>query len=273
MTLLEGILLGLLQGITEFLPISSDGHLLLAKALFHHAGDGGHAFDVAIHLGTLLATITTFRRELRPLVHGVPRFLASFRSPGAFLGTWRTDPAARYLGYFALSAIPAGLAGLWFEDAIADMNDRPWVLAPAFVVAGLWLCGTWFVPAGHRRVGLRDAILLGLAQAAAILPAISRSGTTLGLGVYLRIERAALGSFVFLMSIPPVAGAVALKARHLASSEAPLGPTLAGVVASYFAGLLALKVLLPLVVRGRLAWFGVYCIALGIFCFATFGPP
>jgi undecaprenyl-diphosphatase len=169
-----------------------------------------------------------------------------------------------------VSAVPAGIAGLCFEDAVAAMNDKPSILAPLFLITGLFLSGTAFVPPGHRRVGLRDAILLGVAQAAAILPAISRSGATLGLGVYLRIERAALGSFVFLMSIPPVLGAIALKASHLGSSAAPLGPTLAGVAAAYVFGLLALRILLPLVIRGRLAWFGAYCIVLAIFCFVRF---
>ena len=270
MTLIEGLLLGALQGVTEFLPVSSDGHLLLAKALFGSAGEGGHAFDVALHLGTLLATITAFRRELRPLVRGIPRFLASLRSPAAFADRWRSDPAARYLVMFAVSAVPAGIAGLWFEDAVAAMNDKPSILAPMFLITGLILSGTIFVPAGHRRVGLRDAALLGVAQAVAILPAISRSGATLGVGIYLRIERAALGSFVFLMSIPPVMGAIALKASHFGSSAPPLGPTLAGVAAAYVFGLLALRVLLPLVIRGRLAWFGAYCIVLAIFCFVRF---
>src|SRR4029079_14804821 len=123
MTFVEAILLGLLQGVTEFLPVSSDGHLLLAKALAGDPGAGGHAFDVAIHLGTLLATITVFRRELRPLVRAVPRYLASFRSPAAFREVWRNDPAARYLTLFAVSAVPAGIAGLRFEKTIEAMND------------------------------------------------------------------------------------------------------------------------------------------------------
>jgi undecaprenyl-diphosphatase len=270
MTLLEGALLGIVQGLTEFLPISSDGHLLLAKALLGWSAEGGHAFDVAIHLGTLLATITVFRRELGPLVKAVPRFLAGFRSPAAFRETWRTDPASRFLGYFAVSAIPAGIAGLWFDDAIAAMNDRPAVLGPLFIIGGLWLVGTWLVPAGHRKIGLSDAVMLGLVQAVAILPAISRSGSTLGCGVYRRVERASLGTFAFLMSIPPVAGAVALKARHLGCCSAPLGPTLAGIATSWLFGVFALRVLMPVVLKGRLAWFGAYCVALGLFCFARF---
>jgi undecaprenyl-diphosphatase len=271
MTLFEGAILGILQGITEFLPVSSDGHLLLAKALLGRSVDGGHAFDVAIHLGTLLATITVFRRELGPLVRGIPRFVAGLRSPSAFRERWRTDPAARFLGYFAISAIPAGVAGILFEDRIAAMNDRPSVLGPLFTISGLWLAATAFVPAGHRKIGLKDAALLGLVQAAAILPAISRSGMTLGCGVFRRVERASLGTFAFLMSIPPVAGAVLLKSRELGGSSAPLWPTLAGVVAAWVSGVLALRLLMPIVLKGRLAWFGAYCVVLGALCFVRFG--
>jgi undecaprenyl-diphosphatase len=264
------VLLGVLQGLTEFLPVSSDGHLLLAKALLPGTSHPGHAFDVAVHLGTLLATITAFRRELRPLVHAVPRFLGSLRSPAACVSRFRADPASRFLAYYAVSAIPAGIVGIVFDDAIAAMNDQPGVLAPFFAITGLWLVGTAFVPAGDRPIRMRDAILLGIAQAAAILPAVSRSGMTLGCGIYRRIERGSLGSFAFLMSIPPVAGAVALKARHLGSGNAPLYPTLAGIVAAYVAGLLALRLLLPFIHRGRLSWFGAYCLALAGFCLFRF---
>jgi undecaprenyl-diphosphatase len=270
MTVVEGLLLGVLQGLTEFLPISSDGHLLLAKSLFPGATPPGHAFDVAVHLGTLLATIATFHGELRPLVRAVPRLLSSFRSPRAMLARYRSDPAARYLVLFALSAVPAGVAGIAFEDAIAGMNDRPSLLAPFFAVTGLWLLLTVRVPAGERRIGLVDAILLGLVQAAAILPAISRSGMTLGCGIYRRIDRGSLGSFAFLMSVPPVAGAVLLKAKHLGSDDAPLLPTLFGVVSAFVSGMLALRILLPFIHRGRLAWFGAYCLALAGYCFVRF---
>lgn len=270
MTLLEGVILGVLQGITEFLPVSSDGHLVLAKALFGHRVEAGHAFDVAIHFGTLLATITVFRRELGPLVRAIPRFVAGFRSPSAFRERWRTDPASRFLGYFAVSAIPAGIAGLCFEDAIAALNDRPSVLGPLFVAGGLWLVGTLFARPGHRTIGLGDAALLGVVQALAILPAVSRSGMTLGCGVYRRIERASLGTFAFLMSIPPVAGAVALESRKIGSHAAPLWPTVAGVAAAWVSGVLALRLLMPVVLKGRLAWFGLYCVVLGVFCLIRF---
>jgi undecaprenyl-diphosphatase len=270
MTLLEGVILGVLQGITEFLPISSDGHLVLAKALFGHRLEAGHAFDVAIHFGTLLATITVFRKELGPLVRGIPRFIAGLRSPAALRERWRTDPAVRFLGYFAISALPAGIAGLWFEDAIAALNDRPSVLGPLFIAGGLWLVGTLFARPGHRRIGLADSALLGLVQAVAILPAVSRSGMTLGCGVYRRIERASLGTFAFMMSIPPVAGAVALESRRLGSLSCPLWPTVAGVAAAWVSGVLALRMLMPVVLKGRLGWFGLYCVALGVFCLFRF---
>src|SRR5262245_29559741 len=137
MTIVEGLLLGMLQGLTEFLPVSSDGHLLLAKALWPDATNPGHAFDVAVHLGTLLATINVFRLQLRPLVRAMPWFLCSFRSAAAIRACYLTDPASRYLWLFALSAIPAGIAGLTFERQISAMNDHPGVLGPCFAVTGL----------------------------------------------------------------------------------------------------------------------------------------
>jgi undecaprenyl-diphosphatase len=270
MGVFEGVWLGVLQGLTEFLPVSSDGHLLLAKSLLPGTAHPGHAFDVAVHFGTLLATLTMFRRELRPLAAGVPRLVRACTSPAAFRARYADDPAVRYLVLFAASAIPAGAAGLLFDDAIDAMNARPALLAPFFAATGIWLVLTRWARPGRRAVGMRDAWLIGAAQAVAILPGVSRSALTLGAGLFLRIERGSLGSFAFLMSLVPIAGAVLLKARHLGSASAPLVPTLAGVVAAYVSGLVAIKVLMPFIHRGKLAGFGWYVLAVAAFCFVRF---
>ncbi|HYC76541.1 MAG TPA: undecaprenyl-diphosphate phosphatase [Planctomycetota bacterium] len=281
MTLLQAALLGALQGIAEFLPISSSGHLCLARHLVPGAPPPDLAFDVLLHLGTAAAVITVFRAELAPLLRATPRLLA----PARWRGGWAADPAFRTAALLLLSAVPAGVVGLMFHRRVEALEEhRPDVVALLLVVTGLWLLvasvrarraaradadeASGAAPRAGRRAGreagVREALLIGAAQAAAILPGVSRSAATLGAGLLAGVRRDAVGPFAFLMSVPVIVGAAALKARDLRIGGATdAGVMLVGVLVAYASGVAALRFLLPFVRRGRLEAFAAYCLLAG----------
>jgi undecaprenyl-diphosphatase len=273
MTILQAVILGLVQGCAEFLPISSSGHLVLARALVPGSPEPDLAFDVFLHLGTTLSTVVVFRAELAPLV----RAAGGLFRPESWRRRYVEDPSFRMLVLLALSAIPAGVVGISFRKQIAALDERPEIAAMLLVVTGAWLALASFAQrraaavaepapgaAPAREPGAAAALWIGIAQAVAILPGISRSGATLGAGLLLGLRRDVVGPFAFLMSIAPILGAAALEARGL-GGEAPIAiaPLVAGVGVAFLAGVLALKILLPFVRRGRLEAFAAYCLLVG----------
>lgn len=277
MTLLQAAVLGLVQGLAEFLPISSSGHLVLARALFAEGMPAANlAFDVALHLGTTAAVVVVFARDLRPPLGALPLLLR----PKAWRAAYASDRGFRLLILLGISAVPAGIAGLKFHHDVDRLEaTRPDLVALLLLVTGAWLAvASWVarraVRAGAegdpgRGLGVREALGLGVAQAVAILPGISRSGATLGAGLLLGVRRDVLGPFAFLMSIAPILGAFALKAPELARSDAVGGASLAvGVSVAFVSGVAALKLLLPFVRRGRLEIFAVYCLVVGPLAYA-----
>lgn len=256
----EAIILGAVQGVTEFLPVSSDGHLVVTQALLKSAGlasaserDHLH-FDVLLHLGTLLAIVLVFWRELLVLV---------------------THP--RRAGLVVLASIPAAVIGLTVKDHIEKAFQSPLMAGVGFLVTAMFL----FV--GHRagkilaRLGREprtleavtaaDALLIGGAQALAILPGVSRSGSTIATGVLLGISREAAAVFSFLMAVPVIGGAILLVGKDLAQGEGTIGRwdvAAVGMVVSFVVGVVALKWLLRILSRGGLLGFSVYCLVAGI---------
>lgn len=263
LTVAMAVLLGVVQGITEFLPISSDGHLALGQAVLGlQGGAGGHRFTIVVHAGTLLAVVWTYRADLVALA-------TSALAP-------RTDsPDRRLLLAMLVASVPLGLAVLpGVEQAVIAMESQiRWV--------GVWL---WVTAAAlwigfrHDRLHppktpgavptLRQALLIGLAQVTAILPGLSRSGTTIATALVVGLDRAMAGRFSFLISVIAVSGAVAKEALGGARAEPastaidPL-PYAAGFVTSLLVGLAALRGLLLLVGRGRVAGFVVYLVIVG----------
>lgn len=275
MTILQAALLGLVQGLAEFLPVSSSGHLALARYLVPGAPPPSLTFDILLHFGTTAAVVLVFRRELAPLVRAVPALFAPHRWRARFAA----DADFRRLALLAVSALPIGAAGLLWHGDVERLETRPKIVAGLLAVTGLWLAVASYAQRRRadrpgREIGLREAVWIGVAQAVAILPGVSRSGATLGAGLLLGVRRESVGPFAFLMSIAPILAAVALKADDLGSADAaPAASVAAGVVVAFVSGVAALKLLLPFVRRGRLGAFAAYCFAVAAFALWRLNVP
>ncbi len=242
----EVTLLSILQGIAEFLPISSSGHLVLGKSLLG-MGDLGMRIDIFLHVGTLVAIFAFYWRIIWRIVRNLE---------------WD------YLLKVVVSAIPAGAVGLLFKDQLEAAFASPKMVGAALVFTGLVLTATKFLPRGGKDVSFGRAILMGVAQAVAILPGVSRSGMTLAAARASGVEAEKSAEFSFLMSAPPIAGAAllqVLKAGDAAAGAAEVswGLTIYGCVLAAAVGYLSLKLLLKSL-KGRWFWlFGPYCLLAG----------
>jgi len=262
MTLFDAILLGILQGATEFLPVSSSGHLVLAQQLIEGFSQPGIAFDVLLHLGTLGAVLCYFWRDLCGLA--------------TCLG--RRDPAAalerRLLGLLVVGSVPTAVIGLTFKDWFERMFAAPALVAGMLLVTGTLLFFADRYRPGRRSEGaltVTDALLTGAAQGLAIIPGISRSGSTIAVLLLRGVSAETAARFSFLLSLPAVGGAALLSLNdieQLAPDEWPL--YLAGAGAALLVGLLAIHLLLGVLRRRQLGWFAVYCWLVGAIALAMF---
>jgi undecaprenyl-diphosphatase len=251
---LQAVLLGVVQGLTEFLPISSSGHLVIGQRLLG-LEEPHLLFDVAVHVGTLVAVLIVFLDDLRSMLWSIV--------PGA-----DGDPAARRLVWLVIvGSVPAGLAGLLLEDFFESLFASMMTVGVALLVTGGVLFATVRFPAGQRsvsEVGWRSALLVGVAQAMAIIPGISRSGATICAGLGVGMQRELAARFSFILSIPAILGALVLQLRDLPPlSPGETAPLLLGGVVAAATGYVALRLLISLVKRGRLHWFAYYCWCLG----------
>jgi undecaprenyl-diphosphatase len=267
MTIFQAVLLGLLQGIAEFLPISSSGHLAVAQYLFALA-DLPVLYDVFLHLATLAAVFLYFRKKIWTLLCALFRWVCRKSAPG--------DSASLSM----IAALLAGTAvtavfGLALEKVIPQMPVK--AVCGGFIVTALVLivsgklAAKRVVAAGKGRpsagsVSVKQGLITGLAQGIGVLPGISRSGATISGALLAGVDRKTAGEFSFLLSIPSILGAFVLELRHLdALSGAVSGPTmLAGCAVAFASGLVSLAFLMRLIQKGNLAWFAVYLIPLGI---------
>lgn len=249
-SLLGALLLGALQGLTEFLPVSSSGHLALAQAFITVPGDDVF-FDLMLHIGTLAPAIWFFWPQISLMIRDVLSGEQPFWERRGVRMTWLVFVAS----------VPTALMGIlledWFEEQFSDM----WAVGAGFFISGVWLWWTRSVGGGSR--GLMDvpawmALVIGVAQGVAISPSISRSGATIATALLLGLERQVAIELSFLMSIPAIAGAVLLSARK-ADLSAVVWPEVAlGTVTSLVVGYASLVLLVKLVQRGQLAWFAWY---------------
>ncbi|HLG18631.1 MAG TPA: undecaprenyl-diphosphate phosphatase [Bdellovibrionota bacterium] len=273
---LEGAILGAIQGLTEFLPISSSGHLVLAQQLFGMK-DSPLAYDVLLHLATLLATILILRKQVLELVS------ATFRLPKFFRNLVRDrtaavqqDPQAWVVLLILVSTIVTGAIGVgfhdYFEKQFSILDDLWWQFAFTGIV--LFLSRRRGDPSSPQniktetRATLLDAVWIGLAQGVAIVPAISRSGTTIACALLLGFDRRFAGEYSFLVSLPAIAGAVLLESRKVDSLGVPVAGAVAGFILSFVLGAVTLKLLLGWIRGGKLIGFAYYCWAMAIFSLA-----
>ena len=268
MGVLEAIILGVVQGVTEFLPISSSAHLLIVPWLFGWP-EPGLAFNVALHLGTLLAVVTYFWRELVAMAAGLLRGLRVRR--------WTADPDARLALIIAIGSIPAAVAGFLGSDALDAYFHSGGGGDQAITVSALLLIGLGLLLAlaewlaRHRRelsdVNAWDGILIGLAQALALLPGVSRSGSTITAGLFLGLRREAAARFSFLLGVPAVAGAGLLEGVKLLQVGLPAEERIifaAGTVSAAVVGYLAIAFLLRFLQRYSTMVFVAYRLILGL---------
>jgi undecaprenyl-diphosphatase len=252
MSVLEAMLLGLVQGLTEFLPVSSSGHLAVLERLWKLDPASRLPVTTMLHAGTALALIIFF----------IPVIVRLLR------GLWASEPAQRRASwlmvlYIIVASIPAGIVGVKLGAWMDRTLSSPLLLGLEFIVSGIVLFGT-MLPWESRPFGWWRALLVGVAQAIAIVPAISRSGATIATGLYLGMERRTAFEFSFLLAIPAMVGAFALEARKVnfaVVSPVALG---SGMAVALVAGLGALFFLRRAVLGRRLHWFGVYCVLAGL---------
>jgi undecaprenyl-diphosphatase len=257
MNLWQGILLGLVQGLTEFLPVSSDGHLAV---IGHVAGvrTPGVFVEVALHVATLGSILVVYGRRFWQLALGVLR---------------RQPDDLRYAGLLLIGMIPAGIVGLLFEDLIGRAFNSLWAAGVGFLVtaAALWSTRASGAAADAAvRPTPRGALIIGLAQALAPLPGVSRSGMTIASGLWVGLGAVAAADFSFLMAIPLIAGAGLVEARHASADIALVGavPLIVGCLVAFLAGVFAIRFLVAMLRRGRFHVFAPYCVAIGLFTLA-----
>jgi undecaprenyl-diphosphatase len=265
LTLLEAIILGIVQGLTEFLPVSSSGHIEIAQAILgmQSLSEREEALSVFLHGGTALSTIFVFRKDISELVSGI------------FSASWNREKKFAIL--IVISMIPAGLAGLFLDEYISGLFDGKVGLTGAMLLVTSVLL--WFADkAGSPQMNVNPgkALIIGIAQMIAILPGISRSGATISTSLLLRIDRNQAARFSFLMVVPLIVGKMLLDLMDEAESgfaawDGIMIPLAAGFGASFLTGILACRWMLLLVQRSQLRYFGLYCLIVGfIALFWTF---
>lgn len=255
MDILEAILLGIVQGLTEFLPVSSSGHLQIAKELLGVEIENNVTFDVTLHAATVLSTMLILWRELWRLLKGL------------FSRTYNEEQA--YILKVILSMIPAGVIGILFTEQIEALFSSLWFVGLMLLLTAVLLTFAYYAkPRQKSKISYRDAFLIGCSQAVATMPGLSRSGTTIATGLLLGNDKATVANFSFIMVIPVILGKMILDiaSGDMAAMSVPTTALVSGFVAAFVSGALACKFMIEIVKRGRLVWFALYCAIVGAIC-------
>lgn len=255
MTWFEALILGLVQGLTEFLPVSSSGHLEIGKVLLNIEVKESLTFTVLVHFATVLSTITVFYQDIKKLFAGLFQF--------------RWNEETRYVSKILVSMIPVLIVGILFREEVESLFSGNLVLVgSALMVTALLLISTQLVKPGKKKIPFLDALLMGIAQAIATIPGISRSGATISTGLLLKNGRSDVAQFSFLMVLLPIIGAALLDILSISSSTSEAGiatgSLVIGFLAAYLSGYLACRWMINLIKKGNLYWFAIYCAVVGI---------
>jgi len=259
---LESVALGILQGSTEFLPISSSGHLVLGENLLK-VKLNDISFEVFLHFGTLLSVVIVFRKTIWGMIKAV------MEKAGVSFSKYNPTPTSENWNLFLLiilGSIPAGILGILFKEYVEKSFSSPLFVSIMLLITGSVLFLTKFFKKAKGEIKSFDAFLIGIAQAIAILPGISRSGLTISTGIFRGIKREKAVEFSFLLSLPAVLGASVLKLKDMLS-QSPLSFNLwfylMGTVSAFLFGYLAIKFLLNVIRKGKFEFFGYYCFLIG----------
>lgn len=255
MDFIKVIILGIVQGLTEFLPVSSSGHLVLAAELlqFH---EEGVAFEVFVHLGTLFSVLLVFRRDIFKMITAPYHVWLKGRRDEELVRHSRWDI------YIIIGTVPAAVIGLFFKSEIEAIFSNVLLVIIMLFVTGTLMILSRFIASMTGDVSGPKSFIIGCAQALAILPGISRSGFTIVTGMALGVDRSEAARFSFILSIPAILGATVLKVKDLLESQLPASEILylvLGALVAFVSGYLAIIWLLDIVRKGRLEWFGYYC--------------
>ena len=256
MTWFEALILGLIQGLTEYLPVSSSGHLAIGSALFGIEGEENLAFTIIGHVATVLSTLVILWKEIEWIFKGLFKF--------------QMNDETRYVINIIVSMIPIGIVGVFFKDKVeAIFGSGLLVVGCCLLVTALLLSFSYYYkPRQKEKISLKDAFIIGLSQACAVLPGLSRSGTTIATGLLLGNSKEKLAQFSFLMVIPPILGEALLDALKMMKGEDIAGdiPTISlivGFLAAFVSGCVACKWMINIVKKGKLIYFAIYCAIAG----------
>lgn len=253
---LQALVLGLLQGLTEYLPVSSSGHLTIGSYLFGLNGEDNLAFTVVVHVATVLSTLVVLWKEIDWILKGLFKF--------------RMNDETKYFINILISMIPVGIVGVFFKDQVEEVFGSGLLIVGCMllVTAVLLVFSYYARPRQRENISPFHAFIIGLAQAVAVLPGLSRSGSTIATGLLLGNKKEKLAQFSFLMVIPPILGEALLDVVKGLKGEEAFGgidalPLIVGFVAAFVSGCVACKWMINIVKKGKLVWFGVYCAIAG----------
>lgn len=253
---LQALVLGIVQGLTEYLPVSSSGHLAIGSYLFGVNGEDNLAFTVMVHVATVLSTFVILWKEIDWILKGLFKF--------------EMNDETKYFLNIVVSMIPIGIVGVFFKDKVEEIfGSGLLVVGCCLLLTALLLTFSYYAkPRQRERITMKDAFIIGLAQACAVLPGLSRSGSTIATGLLLGNKKEKLAQFSFLMVIPPILGEALLDVLKAAKGEEAFGdisvlPLAVGFVAAFVSGCLACKWMINIVKKGKLIYFGIYCAIAG----------
>jgi undecaprenyl-diphosphatase len=261
MTVLDALILGLIQGLTEFLPVSSSGHLFLGQVLLGVKGNEGFLFTIVVHFATALSTIVVFRKDITKILVDLLKF--------------KLNSGTRFSFLVLISMIPAVIVGLKLEDAIDGITSGDNQQTGLIVVGLCLLVTAGLLYFSHKRsqgkseVGVKHAFVVGVAQAIATLPGISRSGATIATGLITGLSRENAARFSFLMVIPVIFGVMAKKTLDVLQGDEVVGdasflPLIVGFFAAFLSGWLACRWMISIVKKAKLSYFAIYCLVVGL---------
>ena len=257
MNTLEALVLGLVQGFSEYLPVSSSGHLTIGAALFGINGADNLTFTIMVHVATVLSTLVILWREIDWILKGLFKF--------------QMNDETKYALNILVSMIPVGIVGVFFKDKVeAVFGSGLLIVGIMLLVTALLLTFSYYAkPRQRENISLWHAFLIGVGQALAVLPGLSRSGTTIATGLLLGNKKEKMAQFSFLMVIPPILGEALLDLLKGLKGEEALGgidtwPMVVGFVAAFVSGCIACKWMINVVKRGKLIYFGIYCAIAGV---------
>ena len=254
---IQALILGLIQGLTEYLPVSSSGHLAIGSYLFGIEGEENLAFTVAVHVATVLSTFVILWSEIDWIFRGLFKF--------------KLNDETKYFLNIVVSMIPIGIVGVFFIDYVEEVFGSGLLIVGCMLLltAALLAFSYYAKPRIKETISWKDALVIGLAQAAAVMPGLSRSGSTIATGLLLGNKKEMMAQFSFLMVIPPILGEALLDTMKALKGANPFGDisTLAlavGFVAAFVSGCLACKWMINIVKKGKLIYFGIYCAIVGV---------